>query len=52
MAIIRAWKGTDDRKSLSEAARAVLPANPGGALSFERGRSGLLWGVKGRIPAM
>ena len=32
MGIIRAWKGIDDRKSLSAADRAALPADPAGAL--------------------
>jgi mersacidin/lichenicidin family type 2 lantibiotic len=32
MGIIRAWKGIDDRNSLSAAERAALPADPAGDL--------------------
>ena len=32
--IIRAWKSAEFRSSLSEAQRAVLPANPAGSVEF------------------
>jgi mersacidin/lichenicidin family type 2 lantibiotic len=46
--IIRAWKDAEYRLSLSEAERALLPANPAGAIELGDAE---LEGVTGGMPA-
>jgi mersacidin/lichenicidin family type 2 lantibiotic len=51
MDIIRAWKDIDDRKSLSEAARPVRPADPAGALVLtEEDLGAVVGGMLGSTP--